>query len=189
MSRPQSAGIAILALLAAGCVMPQPHAAREVLDEKTGTTVVAMGSALEFYASRPEVGLQAASFAHLGAMEVNRMGERRLLLWLSVLAGSAAEQQNAVGSPTGLTIVAGSNEFQPGFVSRSPKDIGLSRTPFRRPADWANDAYFDIAVEQLRELQSAEPLALVVSFGEGRSQKYELWKPERDSLARFLESL
>ena len=189
MSKPKSGGIAILALLAAACVMPQPHEAREVLDEKTGTTVVAMGSALEFYASRPEVGLQAASFAHLGAMEVNRMGERRLLLWLSVLAGTAATPQNAAEIPTGLTIVAGSNEFQPAFVSNSPQEIGLSRTPFKRPADWASDAYFDVAVEQLREVQAAEPLALVVAFGEGRSQRYELWKPERESVARFLEKL
>ncbi len=169
--------------------MPQKHEARQVLDEKTGTTVTAMGSALEFYSSRPEVGLQAASFAHLGAMEVNRMGERRLLLWLSVLAGGAAEQQNAAEIPKGLTIMAGSSELQPPFVSNSPREVGLSVTPFRRPADWANDAYFDVTVDQLRELQTAEPLALLVTVSDGRNQRYELWKPERDSLARFLENL
>ena len=179
----------LLALCAGGCVIPQRDAAREVLDPDTGATVTAMGTALEFYSPRPDLGLQAASFAQLGAMETNRMGERRLLLWLSVLPGGAAAQQDQAEIPKSLTIVSGTAEHRPALVASAARDIGLSRTPFKRPGDWAHDAYFDVDLDQLREFVTADPLALVITSADGSVQRYELWKPERGSLAQFIEKI
>jgi hypothetical protein len=181
-------GLAPLLALAAGCVAPRYEEARELLDDQTGTTVVAMGAPLEFYASRPELGLQAASFAHLGALEVNRMGERRLLLWLSLLPGGAAGVETTpTDDVTSFAIVADSKETTPPIVTADLAALGLSRPPFKRPADWAREGYYDVTLEELREFESAAALSLVTTLRDGRQQRYELWRPERTSLTRFLE--
>lgn len=191
MRKARFALAAALALLAAGCVIPQYEEAREMLDEKTGTTVIAMGAPLEFYSPQPELGLQAASFAHLGALEVNRMGARRLLLWLSVLPGGnpGAQAAPAAAEPARVAILADAHEVVPAFASARAEELGLSRTPFKRAADWAHDGYYDVTLEQLREFQSSGSLALQIAAGDGRMQRYDLWSPDRTGLARFIERI
>ncbi len=188
-----SAGTAVLLALASGlggCVIPQPDAAREVLDEETGTTITAMGSALEFYSPRPELGLQAASFAHVGAFESNRMGVRRLMLWLSVLPGGATDDRaSASDRPRGLTVIADGVEILPRAAGNDARELGLGGPPFKRPADWARDAYFDVTLDDLKQVERASALALAVTSVDGTVQRYEAWKPERASLARFIEAL
>jgi len=183
------AGALTLLAVLSGCVIPQRDVPREMLDEKTGTTVTAMGTALEFYAARPEFGLQAASFAHLGAFELNQMGARRLLLWLSVLPGDSTGQVKAQDEPTSLVIRADDREYRPDLMASGTAQLGLSRTPFDRPAEWARDGYFDISIEELREFQAATRLTLAITTADGRALDYELWKPERDSLVRFIEKI
>lgn len=184
------AASALLALTLAGCVIPERDAAREALDEETGTTITAMGTALEFYSPRPELGLQAASFAHLGAFESNRMGVRRLLLWLSVLpGGSTGAQTSAAGSPQALAVIVDDGEIRPSLASTEARELGLASAPFKRPADWARDAYFDVTIADLRRIESAATLALSVTSADGSVQRYEVWKPERASLSRFIETI
>jgi hypothetical protein len=184
------AGAACLALALGGCVIPQPDATREVLDEDTGTTVVAMGTALEFYAPRPELGLQAASFAHLGAFESNRMGVRRLLLWLSVLPGGSSDvDAGTAANPQALSVMVGDGRIEPPLASADARELGLARAPFKRPADWARDAYFDVTLAELRRIEGAAALELMVTAADGSVQRYEVWKPERASLSRFIEAV
>ncbi|NJO12706.1 MAG: hypothetical protein HC872_03690, partial [Gammaproteobacteria bacterium] len=168
-------GALALFVLLAGCVIPQRDAPREMLDEQTGTTVTAMGTALEFYAARPEFGLQAASFAHLGALELNQMGARRLLLWLSVLPGEGAEQAEVPDQATGLTIRADGRDYRPAVVATSSAELDLSAPPFKRPAQWARDGYYGVTLQELREFHGAAQLStmtwtnlttLVVRFSE-----------------------
>lgn len=181
---------AALLLSLAGCVIPERDAPREALDQDTGTTVTAMGSALEFYSARPELGLQAASFAHLGAFEANRMGARRLLLWLSVVPGGGTESQaRAANDPQTLVIVVDASRIQPALASRDARELGLGRVPFKRPAAWARDAFFDVTIADLRRIESSTTLELLITSAEGSEQRYEVWKPERESLRRFLDTL
>jgi hypothetical protein len=189
MRKARFAPAALGALLTAGCVVPQHDEARETLDEKTGTTVLAMGAALEFYSPQPEVGLKAATFAYLGALEVNRMGERRLLLWLSILPGTqpGPQQAPAANEPIKLRIMADARQVVPPLVEAGAQGLGLSRAPFKRPAEWAYDRYFDVTIDELRALESAASLALEIASGDGQVQRFDLWTPDRTGLARFIE--
>lgn len=176
-------------LLAAGCVIPQHEDARETLDENTGTTVTAMGAPLEFYSPQPEFGLKAATFAHLGAFEVNRMGTLRLLLWLSVLPGETpgTQPQPAPSEPLQLAVLADGTEVVPARIDATARDLGLSNAPFKRPADWAREGYFDVSLEQLRVFESATVLAVTLTTADGRVQRFDQWSPDRAALVRFLE--
>lgn len=189
MRNARFAPAALGAVLAAGCVMPQYEEARETLDEKTGTTVIAMGAPLEFYSPQPELGLKAASFAYLGALEVNRMGVRQLLLWLSVLPGAVPGTQPPppANETIKLGIVADGREVVPAYVDAGAHDLGLSRAPFKRPADWVHDRYFDVTIEELRAFQSAGSLALSITASDGRVRRFDLSSPDRAGLARFIE--
>lgn len=191
MRKARFAPAALGALLAAGCVIPQYEEPRETLDERTGATVIAMGAPLEFYSPQAELGLKAASFAYLGALEVNRMGARRLLLWLSVLPGAVPGTQP---TPPGnerpkLGIVADGLEVVPANVDASARDLGLGRSPFKRPADWAHDHYFDVTIDELRTFLSAGSLALSLTASDGRVQRFDLWSPDRAGLKRFIERI
>jgi len=180
----------LAALTVAGCASGGGQST-ETLDERTGVTLSRQSAALQFYASEPQAGLDESSFAFFGALEVNRMGVRHLYLWASVLSGRAPEAAApAVAEPTQgplkLHVLAGDADLAPEFVTSQPSAVGLTKSPYERPASWARDGYFAVTAEQLRAIRDAPTLAL--GFEErGTLRRYELWKTDRAAFAEFVD--
>lgn len=172
-------------LVVGGCV--QAPATLQHLDEQTGVTIRQMGRPLEFQSPDP-AGPDALWFAYLGALEVNRMGVLNRYLWLSVMPAGAAAQQRGPRE-MGLDILAAGSSIPVNWVSHDPAVIGLTRTPWRRPADWAHDGYYAIDVAQLREMREARELTLVVEVGDGPPRRFALFDPDASSLQAFVDSL
>jgi hypothetical protein len=180
-------------VLQAGCADQGPSEAFERLDQDTGVTLTRMGDALEFYVAEPGAGATASSFAFLGAIEVNRMGERRLLLWISTIASGedAAAAEASAGRPPAprVRVLTDSEEFEPRLVAATYQELGLSQSPYRSRAGWARDGYFDVTLEQLRRMRDAERLALTVDDAAGNPVRFDVWKAERGDLARFIDKI
>jgi len=175
----------LCACLVLGCA--QAPSTLEHLDEQTGVTIRQMGRPLEFQSPDP-AGPDALWFAYLGALEVNRMGVLNRYLWLSVMPAGAAAQQGAARQMS-LEVLASGSSIEPDWVSHDPAVIGLSRTPWRRPADWARDGYYAIDLAQLRSLREAGELTLVVADGNGNQRRFTLFDPDTSSLQAFVDSL
>lgn len=186
-----SSAVMMALMLQAGCAHQDTSELREQLDERTGVTLTRMGDALEFYAASPEAGLDSSSFAFVGALEVNRMGVRKLFLWVSTLAGGTAiaSPARAADTPLRLHVLADAVDIEPEFIASDPSLIGLSEPPYERPASWTRDAYFDVSAEQLRTMRDAGSLALTIDDAAGHAVRFELWAPDRTPLTRFVDRL
>jgi hypothetical protein len=162
---------------------------RERLDERTGVTVTSMGAPLEFYSPRPELGLQATSFAYLGPIEINRMGQRQSYLWLSVLLGESDRSRSSAGAETVpvLRINAGHATLEPDPVSADRTHIGLGHRVYERPADWVGEAYYAVTGAQLASLAAAGTITLEISAPSEEPRRYEAWKADLAALRSFVE--
>jgi hypothetical protein len=185
LSRATFLATLLCAGLVPGCA--QSPAILEHLDEGTGVTIRQMGRPLEFQSPDP-AGPDALWFAYLGALEVNRMGVLNRYLWLSVMPAGIAEQDDGA-KEIRLEIRASGSSIRPDWVTHTPSVIGLSRTPWRRPADWAREGYYAIDLGQLRALRGAVELEMVITGAGADGRRFELFDPDTSSLRAFVDSL
>lgn len=183
--------VAVVALTIAACAPLGSSNVREQLDERTGVTVTSMAAPLEFFSPLPERGLQAASFASLGPVEINRMGQRQTFLWLSVLPGEVERERNPAGTrpQLKLLIFAAGTALEPGFITADARQIGLGQRVYERPAAWIGEAFYAISEAQLARLAAADVLLLEMSAPDEESRRYELWKSDLTGLRDFVQRI
>jgi hypothetical protein len=146
--------IAVAGLLA-GCASGKPA---EVLDERTGTTVGALQDPIEFVETAHNaalVGAKKTSFAYLGPLEWDRMGEISYGLWLHVAPGN--------DKPVGDIRAEGSVRLNldDGSVVLSPLDPSIAGVgPYRPIAAWGQTAYFQLDVAILKRMAASQKLDL-----------------------------
>ncbi len=184
-------GVAVVAATLAACAPVGTSNVREQLDERTGVTVTTMAAPLEFFSPLPERGLQAASFASLGPVEINRMGQRQTYLWLSVLPGEDERERNTGGTrpELKLQIFAAGTALEPAYVTADGREIGLGQRVYERPADWIGEAFYLISAPQLAQLAAAGALLLELSAPAQESRRYELWKSDLAGLRDFVQRI
>lgn len=182
---------AVVAATIVACAPVGSSNVREQLDERTGVTVTSMAAPLEFFSPLPERGLQAASFASLGPVEINRMGQRQTFLWLSVLPGEDERERNTGGTrpELKLQIIAASAALEPAYVTADAREIGLGQRVYDRPADWIGEAFYAISAAQLAQLAAADALLLELSAPDQESRRYELWKADLAGLRDFVQRI
>jgi hypothetical protein len=177
--------------VAVACAPVNGDNVRERLDERTGVTVTSMDAALQFYSPQPERGLQATSFAYLGPIEINRMGQRQTYLWLSVLLGE--EERDRDSPPTQLVlqlrVLADGATLEPQPVSSDRGEIGLGHRVYERPADWVGEAYYAISSEQLAQLAAADTMMLEIVVPGAEPRRYEAWKADLSGLRSFVKRI
>ena len=182
---------ATFGLLVAACATTTPTEVREALDERTGVTVTSMPSPLEFYSPQPERGLQAASFAYLAPLEVNRMGQRDTYLWLSVVRGSEERGESTASrpGPPAVRISADGEILEPAFVSANAHELGMGRPVYERPADWVGEAYYAVTVQQVAQMAGADVLSLELLTTGEEPRRYDLSRMELAGLRAFAERI
>lgn len=116
---------ALSLVLLAACATPPVDAVQERLDAATGTTVTRLASPVELLATAPRAR-DADPYVYVAPFETNRMGARRLYLWVAAPADSVATPAIGCGA---LSISAAD-------PASSPEPMGLSRLPYRSPAGW-----------------------------------------------------
>ncbi|HSC08945.1 MAG TPA: hypothetical protein VLD59_19125 [Steroidobacteraceae bacterium] len=183
--------LATLGLLVAACATTTPTEVREALDEHTGVTVTSMPAPLEFYSPQPERGLQAASFAYLAPLEVNRMGQRDTYLWLSVVRGSEGrgEPIAARPAPPAVRISVDEDILEPAFVSANAHDLGMGRAVYERPAHWVGEAYYAVTPQQVTQMAAANVLSLELRTAGEEPRRYDLSGMELAGLRAFAERI
>ncbi len=189
--RPQLA--AALSLLVAACSTTSATHVREQLDERTGVTVTSLPAPLEFYSAQPAAGLQAASFAYLAPLEINRMGQRNIYVWLSVLRGAEEDGDAAdamMHGPFDLRIVAGSDTVVPAFVSAEARELGLGQPVYQRPAQWVGEAFYAVTLQDIaRMAAAADTMAIELSARRDEPRRYDAWKVDPGRLRAFAERI
>lgn len=184
--RPIVAASALLALAACASTGPELRLS-ERLDEKTGVTVTTLDRPLEFFCPLPEKGLEAASFADLGLIEVNRMGVRSYYLWFSVLWGRVDPGRIEVPKFSTLDLDLGSAALA--FRAADRVDPPVRMRLYESAAEWSVEFKFALTPDQVRTIAHSSLPTLRVTAESGEVFAFTLWKPPTETLPMFADEL
>ncbi len=164
-------------LLLAACASEGPQTLRENLDPETGNTAVSLPRPMELLAETSR-GPQRDPFAQLAPFEVDRMGEHRRFLWVSV-----PEDNGAVSAVQVLC------EGQP--VATAPgrtdlKLLGLTRPPYEPAAPWSGEWYLPVAPAALDCLARAPRVTVISHLDSGSEERFSAEASDLRPLASFV---
>src|SRR5271167_4495923 len=132
------AAVIVFGLLA-GCAFRSSTKPVEVLDERTGTSVAALHDPIVMVQDKTLVIGKRSSFAYLGPVEWNRMGDIRYGLWLHMAPGEDRPLGDIRGNAAAILML------DDGPLVLSPINAPpLGREPYRPAAPWGQTAYFDL---------------------------------------------
>ena len=181
----------VLLLLLAGCASAPADPPRSWLDERTAVSVTAQGTPIVFAREEHLRAINVRDYAEIGAVEINRMGDRRLYLALqswSTIDRTAAERERMDRSLSRVTVYADDRPIELTQAAASAEQLGLSRRPFVAPTPGTREIYFTIARSDLRSIALARVLQLR-GLGAEEPDIYLQWQDARPSLAAFLAQL
>ncbi len=167
----------LLALLCA-CAQPALEPLAEDVDQSTGVSVARLARPIELVATS-NTG-RNDPFAYVAPFETNRMGERALYFWMA--------SQMPTPEP-GPSLVVDGEAVEMGEPQQSVEAMGLSRSPYARPAPWSLERYYRINRVVLEKLANAGRVELVVRDPEGNEVRYAADAAALQGLAGFLARL
>jgi len=172
--------------LMAGCADQSSIRSAEVLDERTGVTVAALQEPIEFLENRQTAPLangKHLSFAYLGPVEWNRMGEITYGLWIHVAPGN--DSQIGDIRARGAVLL----NLDDGTIELSPMDAPkLGRGPYQPIVSWGQTSYFGLNVEMLKRMAASQKLALVFRGTDNSTINFLPSHETRTTLTRFAHS-
>lgn len=179
---------AAVLLLATATLHAGAPPVREYLDEKTAATITVVRSPLLFAGERGELAVNARDYLTLGAIEVNRMGERRLY-WFAWWWSTIDPNKRASGSDAGeFVLLADGRPVPLKAVPGEPRDLGVGMAPLRRPARFAQARVYATSREALDYVAHARELS-VTPAGSEPGTAFMLWRDTRSALRDFLRTV
>jgi hypothetical protein len=180
-----TAALAAAVCVTIACASPSSIKPAEVLDERTGMTVGSLEKPIELMQGAPQFvagGDRRISFAYLGPVEWDKMGNVSYGLWVHVAPGNdwKFDDIKTPGTVT-LSLDDGSAALS---VIEAPK---LAHGPYQPVASWGQTVYFDIDVPMLKRMASSEKIELDVKAG-GESVRFAAGADARETLVRYLHA-
>ena len=188
MSRLRIAGVqrvlymALASAALAGCAAPAIDPVQEALDERDGTTITQLAAPLTFIAEAPRSS-GSDPFAFLAPFESNRMGQRRLHLWVAVPVEIKAD----------VTVILWRDGVEllraPGPLAGPDRDAAAVRAPYPTTAAWQRPLVVDLTADVLAALGEAAALTIEMRFADGHSERFASEKPTQPPLQEFRRRL
>jgi len=148
-------------LLAAGaaclsaCANQAARPPVELLDARTGMTVAALPQPIEFVEHGLMESGKRTSFAYLGPVEWDRMGDYRDGLWMHVAPGTD-KQVGDIRTPGAVTLI-----LDDGPLVLSTMDApALGKEPYTPLVSWGQTGYFSMTRESLERLANSSRVVL-----------------------------
>jgi hypothetical protein len=156
----------------------------EVLDERTGMTVGTLDKPIELYQGTPSPmsSDRRASFAYLGPVEWDNMGNISYGLWIHVAPGNDFHFED-INAP-GTVMLSLDDAESPLTVIEPP---ALAHAPYRPAASWGATAYFKVDLEMLERMAASGKIGLDVKAG-GTVVHFSAEPGAHDTLGRYLHA-
>jgi hypothetical protein len=150
--------VAVLGGLLSGCLGQSAIKPAETLDERTGMTVGALQEPIELVQSALTAELgnsKRTSFAYLGPIEWDRMGEISYGIWVHVAPGNDKQvgDIHARGAVT-LNLDDGPMVLVP---MESP---GAGSGPYKPVVSWGQTSYFQLNEEMLKRMAGSQKFSI-----------------------------
>lgn len=178
----------LVSLILLGCTPRQT--VKSWLDPVSSATITAQMEPLILAREDQARPVNERQFAQLAAVEVNRMGDRRLylvaVLWSSV-ERSRAERENFENAFAQVDMRVDDRSVSLERHSGEIAELGLSQLPL--PIPGSQQIYFPIARADLNALARSSRVQLIAQGRAETPQRYEEWQDGRRSLSDFLGQL
>jgi hypothetical protein len=170
--------------LVSGCSSQSSIKPAEVLDERTGMTVGALHKPIELLQSPENMAAgKRVSFAYLGPVEWDNMGDLRYGLWVHLAPGNDWRFDSIV-MPGAVTLM-----LDDGPIVLSVIDPpSLAHAPYRPEASWGQTAYFDVNVQLLKRMAASRKIELDFKAGPESPIRFTAGSAARDTLVRYLHA-
>jgi hypothetical protein len=172
-----------LLLALAACASTAELAPVQRLDEHTGITVATLPAPLEFVQSGLATPGQHASFAYLGPIEWDSMGQLSYALWLHVAPGN---DRQIVGLTTTAELRLTLDDGPMTLALVSAPLFG--HPPYEPVASWGQTAYFAVSLEQLKRLARSAKCSLQLRGTDGGIVDFKAQAATGKILTGFLQA-
>lgn len=179
----------LLTLMLAGCAS-QPTV-KSWMDPKSSVTITAQTEPLVLIRAQPAPSLNERDYAQLTAIEVNRMGERKLYL-VAILWGSTEPWSDQAGTLQNafeqIEVDLGDRTVALTPHTGEVSELGISQA-LPLPIPGSSQIYFPISRDDLRAISHSSRIELIASGIPEAPRRYEEWQDGRRSLNDFLGQL
>ena len=174
----------LLALLACACT-PMPLVT-DRLDPLTGVTVTQSTEPFVLYRDESFRKGDDRDLVYVGPLQVNRMGDYRNFIWLGILSLERyGEMKMNTEDFMSIEILADSTSLKLEVSGWTPASIGMSEQVYKQVPEWADSAYYEVSMEQLRTLALANEIRLRTTAKIAPS--YEPWSNQAQALSALRE--
>lgn len=176
----------IFAVLLAACA--SSPAVREHLDPQTSVTVTYTDTPIVLYKDRSGRAAFARDFVNIGPIQVNRLGRYRYYLWLGIWSTvDTWHDETRTDGFERVTVYADGEPILLNVVGWTAAAVGASQAVYIKPVSSAAEAYYEVTIDQIRLLASAQEIRLRTS-GESNTS-YEMWESSQSASRGFTEFL
>jgi hypothetical protein len=176
-------------MLVTGCAT-QPTV-KSWIDPKSSVTITAQTEPLVLIRATPVPSMNERDYAQLTAIEVNRMGERKLflvaILWSSaeLWSDQSGNFQNAFKQ---IEVNLGDRTVALTPHTGDVSELGISEA-LPLPIPGSSQIYFPISRDDLRAISRSTRIELSATGVPDEPRRYEEWQDGRRSLNDFLGQL
>ncbi len=173
----------VLAGFLAGCGGESAIKPAEVLDQTTGMTVGSLQDPLEFVENDENalvVNGKRTSFAYVGPIEWDSMGEISYGLWIHVAPGNDQQVDDIHGRGTVSLLLDGGPVT---LTLMDPPKLGSS--PYKPVVPWGQTAYFALDVGLLKRIAASGKMALALGAGGNSRVQFLPTQDTHATLMRF----
>jgi hypothetical protein len=176
---------AIASGLTAGCAAQSSIKPAEVIDERTGMTVGALHEPIEFVEGAENVSTsrKRISFAYLGPVEWDNMGDIRNGLWVHLAPGTDWRFED-IRMPGAVTLILDGGSTALSVIDPPP----LAHAPYRPVVSWGQTAYFDLSVQTLKRMASSQIIELDFKADSVPPVRFTASRAARETLLRYLHA-
>ena len=186
----KNVSLLLLSSILAGCAS-QPTV-KSWMDPVSSATITAQNEPLVLARDDENRPIEERDYAQLAAIEVNRMGDRRLylvaVLW-STINRTGAERDKFENAFSRIEVQMGERSVVLARHAGEIAELGVGQSQLPLPIPGSKQIYFPIERADLRALASSSHVKLVTQGQPEAAQRYEEWQDGRRSLSDFLSQL
>jgi hypothetical protein len=177
-----SSSAAIVLLLATGCTrIPIDAGMRQYFDESNGATVTRLAAPLAFYSEEPMLASNARDYIYIGPAELNRSGDRKLILWANFCSTIDRPRRADRYEPDRVFLML---DGKPMELSPANVRMGANEWSYVSPVVGGSTRVYRVTRAQLRLLAGARDIRILAEQS-GATREYTWWRGAETGFRHF----
>ncbi len=182
-------GLTIAAGLLASCVTQSKYTHAQYVDEMTGVTVSTMLVPITFYRENQAIAVNTRDFASLGAVQINRTGDRNYYLWLGLWSTIDRSFTSEAGYRPGngiLQVFVDDRKLVFERYTEHVRKIGTAKPVYAISDPNTRTAFYRVTIDELRLMAESDYLSVAAGDASESLRTYSQWDAGNQSLVDFV---